>query len=141
MSQVYSIADRYVETFAALDPISATGGGIAGHEHELTDYSPAGAAARAELAKTTMQELTSAPLDSDDDRLAAAVMLERLQNVVDQYEAGERLRDIRVIGSPVGSIRACFDLMAYDTPEDWEIVRGPHGPRPGSARQPRGVAA
>ncbi len=130
MSQVYSIADRYVETFAALDPISATGAGIAGHEHELTDYSPAGAAARAELAATTMQELTTATLDSDDatpeserDRLAAAVMLERLQNVVDQHEAGERLRDVRVIGSPVGSIRSCFDLMAYDTPEDWDIVR------------------
>ena len=50
-------------------------------------------------------------------------MQERLHNVVDQYELGERLRDLRVIGSPVGSIRACFDLMAYDTPDDRDIVR------------------
>ncbi len=123
MSNVYSIADTYVERFAALDPISATGAGIPGHEHDLTDYSPAGAAARAELAARTIQELEAAPIESDGDRIASAVMQERLHNVVDQYELGERLRDLRVIGSPVGSIRACFDLMAYDTPDDRDIVR------------------
>ena len=68
-------------------------------------------------------------------------MIERLQNVVDQYDAGERLRDIRVIGSPIGAIRSCFDLMAYDTPEDWEIVRARMARVPGSAHEPRGVAA
>ena len=29
---------------------------------------------------------------------------------------------MRIIGSPVQAIRACFDLMAYDTDDDWEIV-------------------
>ena len=123
MSNVYSIADTYVERFAALDPISATGAGIPGHEHELTDYSPAGAAARAELAARTIQELEAAPIESDGDRIAvggdAGATPERRRPV----RAGERLRDLRVIGSPVGSIRACFDLMAYDTPDDWDIVR------------------
>ena len=47
MSQVYEIADQYVLAYAALDPIAATDAGIAGHETELTDYSPAGAEARA----------------------------------------------------------------------------------------------
>jgi uncharacterized protein (DUF885 family) len=123
MSEVYSIADRYVDNVAKLDPIAATNAGISGHEHELTDYSPAGTAARAQLARETLQELTTASADTEDDRLAAAVMKERLQVAIDQYDAGERLRDIRIIGSPVGSIRAVFDLMSYDTPEDWEVVR------------------
>ena len=57
MSDVFAIADRYVDAIAALDPISATGAGIAGHDDELTDYSPAGAAARAQLARDTLQEL------------------------------------------------------------------------------------
>jgi uncharacterized protein (DUF885 family) len=87
------------------------------------EYSPAGAAARAQLARDTLQELTFAPNDTEDDRLAAAVMRERLQVAIDQFDAGERLRDLRIIGSPVGSIRAVFDLMEYDTPEGWEIVR------------------
>ena len=42
MSEVYEIADQYVLAYAALDPIAATDAGIAGHDHELTDYSPDG---------------------------------------------------------------------------------------------------
>ena len=47
MSEVYEIADRYVLAYAALDPIEATDAGIAGHEHELTDFSPDAGDARA----------------------------------------------------------------------------------------------
>jgi uncharacterized protein (DUF885 family) len=122
MSDVYSIADQYVSNVAELDPIAATGAGIPGHEDQLTDYSPAGAAARADLARETLRALAAASAETDDDRLASAVMRERLQVTIDQYEAHERLRDLRVIGSPVGSIRSVFDLMAYDTPEDWDVV-------------------
>jgi uncharacterized protein (DUF885 family) len=123
MNTVYDIADRFVERYAALDPIAATGAGIAGHDDRLTDYSPGGAAARAEFARSALRDLADAPKDSDADRIAAGVMAERLQLALDQYDAGERLRDLRVIGSPVQSIRSCFDVMSYDTPDDWEIVR------------------
>jgi uncharacterized protein (DUF885 family) len=59
---------------------------------------------------------------SDDDRLAASVMTERLSLEVEQYEAGERLRDVRVIGSPIQSARQCFDLMSLETDADWDIA-------------------
>src|SRR5262245_18370341 len=104
MSDVYSIDDQYVSNVGKLEPIAATGAGIPGHEHELTDYSPAGAAARADFAREALHALTSAAVETDGDRLASAVMQERLQVAIDQYEADERLRDLRVIGSPVGSI-------------------------------------
>ena len=42
MSEVFDIADRYCEQLGALDPCSATYAGIAGHDHEMTDYSPDG---------------------------------------------------------------------------------------------------
>jgi uncharacterized protein (DUF885 family) len=122
-SRVYEIADRYVDRYAALDPISATIAGVAGHDHELTDFSPAGSAARADLDRSTLAELEAAPQDDEADRIAALVMIERLENELQQYDAGERLRDLRIIGSPVGAIRECFDLMAYDTPDDWAVVR------------------
>ena len=48
-SPVFQLADHYVERFAALDPVSATGEGIGGHDHEMTDYSPSGSDERAEL--------------------------------------------------------------------------------------------
>jgi len=53
VSHVYDIAERYVEQFADLDPCGATGAGIPGHDRDLTDYSPAGTAARDDLACAT----------------------------------------------------------------------------------------
>jgi uncharacterized protein (DUF885 family) len=38
------------------------------------------------------------------------------------YDAGDWLRSLRIIGSPVGAIRAVFDLMPRSTAEDWEQV-------------------
>jgi len=122
MSTVYEISDEYVGCFAALDPIAATSIGVTGYDHLLTDYSPSGTEARAELACTTLSALDAASITDDRDRIAAAVMQERLRTALDLYEHGERLRDVRVIGSPLQSIRQCFDLMPYDTEADWETV-------------------
>jgi uncharacterized protein (DUF885 family) len=122
VTRIYDIADDFVERSAALDPIGATGDGIAGHEHELTDYSPEGAEARVALARETLVALDAAVVAGDRDRIAAEMMRERLDLAVSQYEQGEELRDLRVLGSPLQSIRQCFDLMSYETPDDWAVV-------------------
>jgi uncharacterized protein (DUF885 family) len=119
---VFRIADDYVETFAALDPVEATDYGIAGHEAEMTDYSPEGIEARGELDRSTLAALAGATRDTDRDRVAAEAIAERLSVRTDQEASGERLRDLRIIGSPVQAIRQCFDLMPYDTARDWEVA-------------------
>ena len=88
----------------------------------MTDYSPDGQAARAALDRTTLAELSQIRLLTESDRLAVEVMRERLQVAIDQDQAGERLRDLRIIGSPFQSIRQCFDLMATATDADWEVI-------------------
>jgi uncharacterized protein (DUF885 family) len=122
MSQVYEIADQYVLAYTALDPIAATEAGVAGHDHEITDFSPDAGDARAQLDRDTLVALERAPRRDDRDRIAADVMTERLQLAVALHETGENLRSLRIIGSPVQEIRSCFDLMAYDTEHDWEIA-------------------
>jgi len=122
MSEVYEIADQYVLAYAALDPIAATDAGIAGHDHELTDYSPDASSARDRLDRDTLAALGRAPRADDRDRIAADVMTERLQLAVALHDAGEELRAVRIIGSPVQEIRSCFDLMAYNSPHDWEVA-------------------
>ena len=52
-----SSPDDYVERFAALDPLGATGEGITGHDHEMTDYSPDGIDERAEHDRATLRAL------------------------------------------------------------------------------------
>jgi uncharacterized protein (DUF885 family) len=124
-SPVYELADQYVERFAALDPLAATGEGITGHDHEMTDYSPDGAAERAEHDRATLRALASLANDPDlidADRVAADVMRERLELGLVEYDAGERLRDLRVLGSPVQTVRMAFDLMPRETADDWQTV-------------------
>src|SRR3954447_4655658 len=122
MPDVFEIADQYVERLAALDPVGATKSGVPGHDAEMTDYSPDGIDARDALARDTLTELANAPRNNDGERRAADVMAERLQVGLDQYAAGERWRDLRIIGSPVQSIRDCFDVMAFDSRADWEVA-------------------
>ena len=122
VSAVRELADRYVDQSAVLDPILATSRGVTGHDAEMTDYSPDGQAARAALDRTTLAELSQIRPLSEPDRLAVDVMRERLQVAIDQDQAGERLRDLRIIGSPFQSIRQCFDLMATATDADWELI-------------------
>ena len=121
-SPVFELADRYVERFAALDPVSATGEGIGGHDHEMTDYSTAGSDERAELDRATLRALDQAKIESDADRIAAEVLRERLELSLEEHDAGERLRDLRVLGSPVQYTRMVFDLMPRATADDWQVI-------------------
>src|SRR5688500_7519881 len=121
-SSVSELSDRYVERWAALDPVGATARGVLGHDHELTDYSPDGAAARADLARTTLAELRASSTDRDDDRRAVAVLAERLDTELALHEAEEHLRPLRIIASPVSGLRMCFDLMPTETVEHWTTI-------------------
>jgi uncharacterized protein (DUF885 family) len=119
---VYDLAHQYVEEWARLDPIDATGRGVVGYDTEMTDYSPDGIQARSQLVNAYLGKLAATPIESDADRIAATVLKDRLEVDRDQHAAGERLRDLRIIGSPVQSIRQVFDLMPRSTVEEWEVV-------------------
>ncbi len=119
---VYELADRHVSAAAALDPVWATDVGVSGHDDEMTDYSPEGIEARAALARETLVELAATPRSSHEDEVAAAYLTERLDTELALVDAHERLRDLNNIASPVQEIRAAFDLMAYDTADDWMVA-------------------
>jgi uncharacterized protein (DUF885 family) len=122
VSAVFDIADRFCDRLGALDPCSATYAGIAGHDHEMTDYSPAGTAARVDLVRETLSALDGTAQTNDDDRRAADVMRERFALELEQYDAGDHLRDINIIASPIQSARQCFDLMQVDTDAEWAVA-------------------
>jgi len=128
MSRVYEIADRYVDEIAALDPNLATAIGVPGHEREMTDYSPDGAAAIADLNHRTVAELTAAPGSvraepvEARDRIARDVMLERLGVHLDLFAAGEHFRDLNNIASPLQDVRQVFDQMPRITEDDWSNI-------------------
>ena len=122
MTDVFDLADRVVEQTAAADPLSATNMGVAGYDHLMTDFSPDAAEHRATQARGWLADLDRLTVTSDDDRLAAAVLRERLGARLSMHEAGEHLRDINVVWSLVQAPRDAFLLMSTTTDEDWADV-------------------
>ena len=121
-SGVHGISDRYVDDFAAADPVSATTNGIAGHDHRLTDYSPEGFAARAELSARALAAVAAAEPADAAERAAKAVFTERLGLEQEIHEAGLDVASLNVIASPVQEIRMVFDLMPTSSEEDWAVL-------------------
>lgn len=121
-SPVYKLSDQYITQLAALDPAAATYMGIAGHDHEMTDFSPAGHDARAALDRDTLATLKGLDTTIDADRLAAGVLRESLELGALEHAANEHLRSIRVIAGDVDAARSIFDLMPTDTAADWEVI-------------------
>ena len=121
-SPVYSLSDDYINKVAELDPAAATYMGIAGHDHEMTDFSPAGHDARAENDRQTLAKLNALDSSASSDRLAAGVLRESLEISGAEYDANEHLVSIRVLAGDVDAARAIFDLMPTDTAEQWTVI-------------------
>jgi len=122
-SSIAAIADSYVEELATLEPVTATFLGIPGHEHELGDLSPAGLAAREGLARRTLCSLASTAPADDRERVARAVMQERLGLDLERHEAGLPYGDVNVLASAAQEVRMIFDLMPIGTLEERANVR------------------
>jgi uncharacterized protein (DUF885 family) len=120
MISLSELADRYVEESARLDPCQATLMGVVGHEGKLTDYSPEGFGARTELARRTLAELRSVPVGTDPDRVAAAVLRERLEIDLDLAEAGVPDADLNVLDGPLQRLCRAMNVLDHGSLASWE---------------------
>lgn len=121
-SPIFELANRYIDESAALDPCTATGRGIPGHDHLLTDYSPDGVAQRADHTRRTLAALRALEPTNDPDRLAKDFITERFETTLAGHDAGEWMLALRVLASPPSTIRSVFDLMPRDGVEAWENI-------------------
>ncbi|WP_405577504.1 DUF885 domain-containing protein [Streptomyces sp. NBC_01190] len=117
------VADAYVDDLIALDPIFGTYLGAPGSARRLPDFSPAGADAQADLARTTLKRLTEAEAqpgaDSDAERRCARLLRERLAAQLAVHRAEEHLRAVSNLVSPPHAIREAFTLMPAETSDDF----------------------
>ncbi|MFB8396469.1 DUF885 domain-containing protein [Streptomyces yangpuensis] len=120
------VADDYVDGLIALDPITGTYLGVAESSAKLPDFSPAGRAAVAGLARETLARLDAAEAlpgaDIDAERRCGRLLRERLTAELAVHEADEDLRAVSNIHSPVHSVREVFSLTPADTDEDWAAI-------------------
>jgi uncharacterized protein (DUF885 family) len=121
-SDVFCFANDVVERDAAIDPIFATNSGISDYDHLLPDFSPERTIADAAIAKDFLEELaTLCPID-EIDRVAFAVLEERLNARLGLLESGESARVFSVLSSPLSETRQVFELMANDSHDALEVI-------------------
>ncbi|MFI0233204.1 DUF885 domain-containing protein [Streptomyces sp. NPDC017086] len=120
------VADAYVDRLLALDPVTGTYLGVRESSSRLPDYSPAGAEARAELARATLAELAEAErrpgADSDVERRCGRLLRERLTAGLAMHEAGEHLREVGNMHTPGHAVRDVFTVTPARTEEDWAAI-------------------
>lgn len=114
--------DQFVEDLAALDPLTATFAGIAGHDHEWPDLSPDGLAAVEELHRAALAEVAALPPADDREQVAKDAFLERVGLTVERADAQVDRSEVSVISSGLHAAREVFDLMPTETTEQWEAI-------------------
>ena len=117
-STISEIADWYVEALAAASPNLATSLGIAGRETGLTDYSPDGHVERSTIRHRAEAALRRAAVETERDRVARDVMLERFAVEAELEQRREHLRALNILASPLQNTRQVFDLMPRETETD-----------------------
>ncbi|MFI7104183.1 DUF885 domain-containing protein [Streptomyces sp. NPDC050161] len=122
MSALNALADRYMDEMAVLDPCLASMIGIAGQEQRLTDFGPQAAQARTELARRTLKALEAAPVTGDAERIAAAVLRERLATEVALADAGAYATLLDTLDGPVQRIRQTLGLLDQGADTAWEAL-------------------
>ncbi|MGW2277628.1 DUF885 domain-containing protein [Streptomyces sp. NPDC001770] len=121
-SALDALADRYVDELAVLDPCLAGSMGIAGQDGRLTDFGPHAVAERQELARRTLAAVDRTPVVGDAERLAAAMLRERLATEVALADADAYAHQLETIDGPVQRIRQAVDLLDRGTDTVWETM-------------------
>ncbi len=122
MSNIYKIADGYVDTLAELNPIVATYLGVPGYDHMMPDFSPEAAEWSNQAELDVLHRIQKEHSDDLLEHRCSETVQEELSWSIDQYDAEVRYSSMNILHSPVQSIRQVFDLMPRSSTEDWENI-------------------
>lgn len=151
---VGQVSHDAVKAIAEHDPCSAIVLGLPEASDRLTDFSPAGHAARLSTLRDISQRAEAASAESEADRVARAVLIHQLDRWIADAEAGDHLRDVNILSSPPQQIRLtlefagapALDALLADVPEalaGWRdsLLAGQADGLPAARRQAVAVAA
>ncbi|MER6938211.1 DUF885 domain-containing protein [Nocardioides sp. NPDC127514] len=120
--EVDARTDRYVEELCALDPLTATYVGVAGHDAELPDLSPDGMQAVEELNRAAYADVAAIKPIDEREQVAKDAFLERVGLDIEFADAQLDRKFVSVITSGIHNLREVFDLMPTGTEDDWAAI-------------------
>jgi uncharacterized protein (DUF885 family) len=121
-SPVDALAEKFLNSYAALDPMVATYIGVPGHDGELPDLTPDWLESVSQLRRNTLAELDAAQPADAIDQVTVAALREELTLREELRAAGTEESDLSNIASPLQAVRDIFDLTPTSTAEEWADV-------------------
>lgn len=121
-TEVDQVADRYYDAIVEASPIFATELGLDVRQDEYDDLSPAGLEADYRRTMAALDDLDRAMPSDDVDRVTVAAMRNRLGLAAETHDTGNDLLSLNGIESGLHAIRAVYDAMPTDTPDEWETI-------------------
>ncbi len=123
MGTISAISDGFVDAFAVLDPVEAVSEmGVGLNADTMTDDSPDGDAAMADLYRSTRAALAAATPEDESERLGAGYLDDFCAAGLALIESGERSCLLNELVGPQAAVRQLFDLLEHGSPEEWERV-------------------
>ncbi|AEY93929.1 hypothetical protein SHJG_8664 [Streptomyces hygroscopicus subsp. jinggangensis 5008] len=122
MTALNDLADQYVDELALLDPCLAAAMGIAGQETRLTDFGPRAVRERAASARRMLKAVEDTPVAGDAERVAAAVLRERLATQVALADADAYGTLLDTLDGPVQRVRQAVGLLDQGRDTAWEVL-------------------
>jgi uncharacterized protein (DUF885 family) len=121
-SPIFELSDTYINEAAAFSPMECTYLGIDILQDTLDDFSIAAAEREAQFTRDTLKKLASLEPIDEIDRIAKAVMTERLESGLKLHEMQERFIGWNVLTSPPSNIRSIFELMPKKSDKDFDNI-------------------
>ena len=121
-SPIFEISDVFIDQEAALSPMGCTYLGNGLNQDKLDDFSIEAAEISANLTRETLNKLASLEPIDEIDRIAKAVMVERLESSLALHDSQEAFVLWNVLTSPPSNIRSIFELMPKNNTEDFDNI-------------------
>ena len=121
-SPIFEIGDVFIDQRAALSPMSCTRLGNGLNQDKLDDYSIAAAEVGASLTRETLKKLAAMEPIDEIDRIAKAVMTERLESGLALHDSQEGYVLWNVLTSPPSNVRSVFELMPKNSDQDFDNI-------------------
>ena len=122
MTNIFDISSAAVDQIAALDPMMATGLGLAGHDAEWTDLSPDGFAAQRTFWAETLAAAEECETTDRRTEVAKRVLIDECKVWLAEIDSENWSADVNNIVSPWQGIRTVFSAAPMATVADWNDI-------------------
>ena len=122
MSDIFRISSDLVDQLTAQEPELSTFLGLPGRDHQWSDMSPAGYAARRSIWSEALAAAERCDTDGRKEDVAKAVLIAEAERELRTIDSEHHLADLNNIASPWQGLRDTFDSMPDHTVEAWENI-------------------